>query len=47
MLDFIEGWSGGLSGTPTLSGLFENLSIWEVIYLFIFTFQGSFGNRQT
>jgi hypothetical protein len=35
MLDFLEGSGGGLSGTPTLSGLFKNLNIWEVISLWI------------
>jgi hypothetical protein len=35
MLDFLEGWGGGLSGTPTLSRLFKNLSIWEVISLWV------------
>jgi hypothetical protein len=35
MFDFLEGWGGGLSGTPTLSGLFKNLSIWKIISLWV------------
>lgn len=31
VLDFFDGWGAGVSGTPTICSLFENLNIWEVI----------------
>jgi hypothetical protein len=37
VLDFLRGGvgEGGLSGTPTVCSLFENLIIWEVMSLLV------------